>query len=261
MSKISVVMIVGNEAARVESALKSIQWADEIIIVDSFSTDGTVEICRRYTDKIFQYQWDGFARQRRRSLEHASHPWVFSIDADEVVTETLRDEILSIVRRNQGNCQGYRVPRKTKYLGRWIKHSGWFPDYQLRLFRKANVSIELRLVHEGFEVRGATGKLDGILLHVAFDSIAHHLAKINRYTSLDAHQKLAQLKGRRVRSYHLIFNPLSKFLRMFISNKGFRDGFPGFILALLSAFATLLLYAKVWELQHFPDKPNRTLQI
>jgi glycosyltransferase involved in cell wall biosynthesis len=243
-------MIVANEASRIEPALKSVQWADEIVIIDGFSRDGTVEICRRYTDRVFQYPWEGFARQRQHSLEHATHSWIFSIDADEVVTEALREEILAIVRLDERACAGYRVPRKTKYLGRWIEHSGWFPDYQTRLFQKSKVTVAPRLVHEGFEVTGEIRKLNGILLHHAFDSIAQHLAKINRYTSLDAHQKIVQLQGRRVRWFHLIFNPLSKFLRMFISNQGFRDGFQGFILALLSAFATLLVYAKVWELQH-----------
>jgi len=259
VNQVSVVMIVANEATRIEPALKSVQWADEIVIIDGFSTDGTLEICRKYTDRIFQYPWEGFARQREHSLAHATHPWIFSIDADEVVSETLRDEILTIVRANQSTCAGYRVPRKAKYLGRWIEHSGWFPDFQLRLFQKSTATVAPRLVHEGFEVTGEIRKLNGILYHHAFDSIAHHLAKINRYTSLDAQQKLAQLQGHRVRWYHLIFNPLSKFLRMFISNLGFRDGFPGFVLALLSAFATLLLYAKVWEIQHSPNVTSEQL--
>lgn len=248
MSKISVVIIAQNEAHRIEAALKSVQWADEIVIIDAFSTDGTVGICKKYTDKIFQYNWEGFARQRMRSLEHASHLWVLSLDADEAVSEELRDEILEVVAQN-GHIHGYEIPRKTYYLGRWIEHSGWFPDYQLRLFQKDKVHLEPRLVHEGYEVAGISGRLKGVLFHYAFESIYHHVAKINRYTSLDCSQKMVRLRNTKIRWYHFVFNPLSKFLRMFLVNKGYKDGIQGFILAIFSAFSTQLLYTKVWEEQ------------
>jgi len=247
LSKISVVMIVYNEARRIEPALESVKWADEVIIIDAFSSDDTVSICRKYTSHVYQYPWEGYARQRERSIAHATHPWIFSLDADEVVSEALKQEILQTIQKSD-TPSGFQILRKTRYLGRWIEHSGWFPDYQLRLFRKSDVFIEPRLVHEGFSVKGAVGRLNGILYHDAFDSIEHHLQKINTYTSLDCRQKLKRLKSPRVRWYHLIFNPLSKFLRMYLVNKGYKDGFQGFLLAIFSAFSTQLLYAKVWEL-------------
>ncbi len=245
MSRISVVMIVWNEAHRIERALKSITWANEIVIIDAFSTDETVSICRKYTDHIYQYPWEGFAKQRQRSIEHAIFPWIFSIDADEVVSEDLKHEILETIHQEQVQS-GYWVPRKTRYLGRWIEHSGWFPDYQLRLFQKSMVLLEPRLVHEGFSVRGETGRLNGVLSHYSYDSISHHIDKINGYTTLDCPQKIVRRNNKPVRWYHLVFNPLSRFLRMYLVNRGYKDGFQGFILALLSAFYTQLLYAKVW---------------
>ncbi len=249
MNHLSVVMIVLNEAQRIEPVLKSIEWADEIVVIDAFSTDATEKICLRYTDRIYKYPWEGYYKQRMRSIEHASYPWIFSIDADEIVSEELKNEILTIINdRNSKN--GYFVPRKTRYSGRWIEHSGWYPDYQLRLFRAEDVFIEPRLVHEGFSVRGEIGYLKGVLYHHSIDTIKQHVEKINHYTSLDCPQKIQRLGNKQVRWYNLIFNPFFKFIRMYFSNKGYKDGFQGLILAILSAFSTQLLYIKVWEAQH-----------
>jgi len=245
---LSVVMIVRNEAARIERALQSAHWADEIVVIDAFSEDGTVDICRRYTDRIMQYPWQGFAKQRQRSLEHATHEWVFSLDADEAISEALRADILAVLQEQQPRA-GYRVPRQTRYLGRWIEHSGWFPDYQLRLFQKNKAVLQARNVHEGFSVRGDTGDLNGVLYHFSYNSLAQHLEKINRYTSLEAPEKLQQLGGKRIGWHHLVFNPLSCFWRMYISRQGFRDGFQGFLLACMGALYTQMLYAKMWEMQ------------
>ncbi len=248
MKDISFVLIVKNEAQQVERTLKSIAWAKEIVVVDAFSTDATVAICRRYTDKVFQFPWEGFSVQRRRSVELAGQPWIFSIDADEVVSEALREEIAALPE-NPGPV-GFWVPRKTQYLNRWISHCGWFPDYQLRLFRKDRVLLPNRAVHEGFAVRGETARLKGILQHYSYRSLSQHLEKINRYTTLETEEKMRQLKGKPVHWYHLLFNPLSRVWRMYVANKGFLDGFQGFLLSVYSAFYTHVLYAKIWEKQH-----------
>jgi hypothetical protein len=141
------------------------------------------------------------------------------------------------------------VPRKTNYLGRWITHSGWFPDYQLRLFRKSAAIFPDRPVHEGFSVRGAVGHLHGVLLHYSYNSLAQHIEKINRYTTLERDEKIRQLQGKRVGWPQLFFNPLSRFWRMYVARRGFLDGFQGFLLAVFAAFYTHVLYAKIWEKQ------------
>ena len=239
-------MIARNEAHRIAQALQSARWADEIVVIDAFSTDETPAICREYAGQVFQYPWEGFAPQRERAVAHATHDWVFSLDADEVISEELQQDLRRVVQENE-SPNGYWVSRKTRYLGRWIEHSGWFPDYQLRLFRKHSAFIEPKAVHEGFSVRGDTAKLQGLLYHYSYASLFEHLEKINRYTSLEVPDKSARLGGKPVRWYHLVFNPCALFLRMFMVKQGYKDGFPGFILALLSAFYTQLLYAKVWE--------------
>ncbi len=229
-----------------ERALQSACWADEIVVIDAMSTDETPALCRNYAVRMWQYPWAGFAQQRERSVAHATHDWIFSLDADEVISPELQQEI-RLVMQAPDFINGYWVSRKTRYLGRWIEHSGWFPDYQLRLFRKDKVFIERKAVHEGFSVSGETGKLAGLLYHYSYASLFEHLEKINRYTSLEVPLKCARLEGRRVRWYHLIINPWALFFKMFVLKKGYKDGFPGFVLALMSAFYTQLLYAKVWE--------------
>lgn len=249
-------MIVKDEAHQIERTLKSIQWADEIVIIDAFSTDGTVDICRKYASRIYQLPWEGYFKQRQRTIDYAKGPWIFSIDADEVVSDELRKEILMTITNTEKS--GFWVPRKTFYLERWINHSGWFPEYQMRLFKKDFAFIEQRKVHEGFSVQGDTGKLSGVLYHYPYQTISHHLEKINHYTTLAVDEKIQQRSGKPIHWYHLLFNPLSTFLRMFFVNKGYKDGFQGFILALFSAFYTQALYAKVWERSktHMISKDN-----
>lgn len=253
MSKISVVIIARNEAHRIARTLESARWANEIVVIDAFSSDGTPEVCRRNGAQVYQYVWEGFALQRRRSLQHASQPWILSLDADEVVSEELAQEIRAILRQ-AAPAAGYWVPRKTWYLGRWIEHGGWFPDFQLRLFRHEAVKIVSRPVHEGFHVLGNTERLRGVLYHYSYDDLADHVDKINRYTSLELPEKLAKLGDRKVRWHHILMNPLAQFVKMFVLKRGYRDGIPGLGLALMSALYTQMLYAKAWK--HHQDSPQ-----
>ncbi len=250
-NKLSVIMIVKNEAHQIERTLKSVAWADEIVVVDAFSDDNTISICKKYTDKVFQYEWINFSVQRQRSLRHATHSWVLSIDADEVVSEALAQEIQHLLE-NKPKANGYRVPRKTWYMDRWLEYT-WFPDYQLRLFHKDDAFIENKDVHEGFSVKGNVDKLEGILYHYSYQSVENHVEKINQYTTLEVVAKLERLNGRKPKWYHLVFNPLSTFIKLFWFKKGYKDGLPGFILALMSAFYTQLLYAKTIEKSRMKD--------
>lgn len=255
MEKISVVIITKNEEKNIERCLASVRWADEIIVVDDYSTDATLEICKRFTVTCIQKTWEGYAKQKEFAVQQASHSWIFSLDADEVVTEDLAKEITQIV--NSGiDIHGYRIPRKSFFLGKWMRYGGWYPGYQLRLFKKEYVRMNHRPVHEGFEVEGKIGIATSDLLHYTYHSIHQYLEKMNDYTSLEVMNKISA--GRTIRWYHFILNPLSHFVRMFISLKGYRDGFYGFLLSLYSSLYTLLVFAKSWEFQEARRK-NETL--
>ena len=248
MSKISAVTVTYNEERNVERCLRSVQWTDEIIVVDAFSTDSTVEISRRLNAKVIQRPWSGFASQKQYAMQAATNEWVLLLDADEEVPHELRKEIEGLLAM-QSDVAGYEITRKSFFLGQWMKHGGWFPDYHLLLFKKSAAAMSHRPVHEGVEVTGTVGRLQSVLHHYTYHSLAQYVAKMNDYTSLDVPNKLDDTGGRRVRWYNLIVNPLSVFVRMFFALRGFKDGFRGFLLAVYSSLSKLLLYAKVWEYQ------------
>jgi glycosyltransferase involved in cell wall biosynthesis len=249
MEKISVIMIVKNEESFLEEALKSVSWADELIIVDAESTDNTLKIAAKYTDRIFVHKWEGFAAQKRYALNLTSNDWVMNIDADERVSDNLKKEISEL---NFSKADGFKIPRENYLLNRHITNCGWNNDYQLRLFRKSNVSVTERLVHEGFEINGTTEKLKSPLIHLTFVSIERIVAKINTYSSLEAQEKFRNKK--RVKIYTIISHAFSAFLKDFFALKGYKDGIYGFVISLFSGITTLLVYVKIWELQSSPKK-------
>ena len=248
MEKISVVVVTFNEERNIERCLRSVQWADEIIVVDAFSTDRTVELCRGLKAAVIQRAWDGYAPQKQFALSMASNPWVLLVDADEEVPTELRREIEHVLSVREDRS-GYEIARKSYFLGQWMKHGGWFPGYQLRLFLKAKAFIPTRPVHEGVEVQGAVGTLQSPLNHYTYYSLSQYLSKLNDYTSLDVTNRLDDKRRRTVRWYNFVINPLSVFVRMFFVLTGFKDGFRGLLLAVYSSFYKLLLLAKVWEYQ------------
>lgn len=248
---LSVTIITKNEEQNIERCLKSVQWVDEIIVVDAMSTDKTVALSKNLHAKVIPKEWMGFAEQKEFALHQATNDWVLSLDADEEVTEELKSEIQKIIQL-ENSFDGYEIPRKSFFLGKWIRYGGWYPGYQLRLFKRSKATMNHRPVHEGFLVEGNVGKLRFPLNHYTYHSLHHYLEKMNDYSSLDVMNKLAN--GRRIRWYNFILNPTSLFLRMFISLKGYNDGFHGFLLAYYSAFSTLALYAKCWEYQTAKSK-------
>ena len=165
MNKICGLVICKNEEKNIEACLKSILWCDEIVVADSFSSDNTLNIAKRYTDKIYQNEWKGFAAQRKFALSKAGSEWILSLDADERCTPELESEIRSVLSADNVSEEGFEIPRKSFFLGKWIKHCGWYPDHQLRLFRKDSGYVKERLVHEGYEVNGKIGKLRNDILH------------------------------------------------------------------------------------------------
>ncbi|HTY11040.1 MAG TPA: glycosyltransferase family 2 protein [Bacteroidota bacterium] len=248
MQRISVVVVTFNEERNIERCLASVQWADEIIVVDAFSTDRTLEICRRLKATVVQREWQGYAPQKQFAISSASHEWVLLVDADEEVPEELRREIEETLHSQQRHT-GFRIARKSFFLGQWMRYGGWFPGYQLRLFLGSKASIPQRAVHEGVEVAGPVGTLRAPLNHFTYYSLAQYLSKLNDYTSLDVTNRLNEKGDRSVHWFNFILNPFSVFVRMFIVLGGFRDGFRGFLLAVYSSFYKLVLLGKVWEFQ------------
>lgn len=243
---ISVVVITKNEEQNIVRCLQSVQWADEVIVVDAESTDRTQELARPLRAKVIVKPWAGFAVQKEFAVAQATHDWVFSIDADEEVTPELKEEMLRVTASTDA-LNGYEVPRKSFFLGRWIANGGWYPGYQLRLFRKSTARMNHRPVHEGFLIDGSTGRLTADLNHYTYHSIHQYIAKMNDYSSLDVRNKISG--GRRVEWHNFLLNPLSVFLRMYVSLGGWRDGMHGFLLAFYSALHALAIFAKCWEYQ------------
>ncbi len=241
------VIITLNEAAHIASALESVRFADEVIVVDSHSTDDTVAIARRYTDRVIVRDWPGYIAQKNFAAGEARHDWILSIDADERVTPALASEIRALLT-GEPACAGYRVPRLSHYLGRWIRSTDWYPDYQLRLYDRRRGQWQGRYVHESVQVTGGTGRLKADLLHYTYRDVSHHLQTIDKYTSLAARQMFED--GRRAGLRHLALNPTAAFLRNYVARAGFRDGRAGFVISALNSYYVLLKFVKLWELEH-----------
>lgn len=248
MSKLSVYVIAYNDEPNMRACLESVTgWADELIVVDSYSSDATEKIAREFTDRVYQHEFKGFGRLRNEAVAHATHDWVFSLDTDERATPELRDEIRKVLEAGP-EADAYFVPRRNWFLGRWIRHCGWYPDYrQPQLFRKSRLRYRDDLVHEGFEVEGKVGHLKEHVLQYPFRDLDHFLFKMDRYTDLMAQRMVEQ--GRRFRAHQLVTHPLFTFFKMYIGRAGILDGMPGLILSGLYAYYTLIKYAKFWELQ------------
>ena len=248
MAKLSIVLTTLNEEKNIDRCLTSVAWADEIVVVDSLSSDRTVELAHKYTSRVYQHEFPGSSKQVERGIQYATYDWVMYIDADEEVSPELAGQIRDVLR-DPGDVVGYEILRKPSAFGRWIEHGGWFPDYPFRLFRKDSYTADHHEVHGGFNTTGKKGRLDGLLFHHTYETIASYIQKMNDYTSLQVSNKLASDPHLHPGRRRLILSPVSHFLRMFISKKGWRDGFHGFVLAMLDATYTMLLYAKIWEYQ------------
>jgi glycosyltransferase involved in cell wall biosynthesis len=249
LPKLSVTVITRNEAADIGDALASVAWADEIVVVDSQSTDETVAIARRHTARVVVREWPGYVDQKNHAASLASHDWILSLDADERVTPALADEIRALLARRPeaiGHA-AFRIPRVTWHLGRWIRSTDWYPDYQLRLYDRRAAQWTGRYVHEAVSVAGTTGRLRGELQHFAYRNIADHLETIDRYTTYAARQM--QESGTRAGLLQIAGHPPLAFLRNYVAHGGIRDGVPGFIISAMNAYYVFLKFAKLWELQ------------
>jgi (heptosyl)LPS beta-1,4-glucosyltransferase len=244
--QISASIIVFNEEENIAEVCETVSWADEIVIIDSDSIDKTAEIARKYTDKLFNHEFRGYKDKHEFADAQTSGDWIFWIDADERVTPELLKAIENLKKRDpQTLPDGFRIARKTWYLDRWIKHSGWYPDYQMRLYRKSASFWDGVSPHETARVKGKIEILDGEFLHYTKKSLSEHHRVTDSYTTLaaDYHCKNGKIVG----AFGLFFYPIAAFFRTYIFKRGFLDGIPGLIIAMFTAYSVFLKYAKIWE--------------
>lgn len=255
MPKVSVTVITLNEAEHIGAALDSAAWADEIVVVDSGSTDGTVDIARARGVEVLSREWSGYVDQKNYAAERASHDWIFSLDADERIPPALAAEIQGLVAAEPPR-RGYRVPRVTFYLGRWIRTTDFYPDYQTRLYDRRAARWRGKYVHESVTVNGPAGQLRHDLEHYSFRDLRDHLDRVNLYTTLAARQM--REAGRRAGALDLLAHPLAAFLRNYVLRRGMLDGTAGLTISLVNAYSVFLKFAKLWELQETPrpQTPN-----
>lgn len=248
--KISVCIICGNEIDNIERCLKSVTWASEILVLDSFSNDGTYEVAQKYATKVFRHEWLGYIGQKKLIAEKAEGPWILFVDADEEVSDQLREEILKVFSKKiPEGINGFNCPRLVQYLGRWIRHGDWYPDMKLRLFRKDFGHCGGEEPHDRIIVNGKVGNLKGPLNHYTYDDIADQIRQINRFSTISA----STYQGNPGIA-KLIFHSMFRFFKCYFLKRGFMDGVPGLIIANNVAFGTFSKYAKLWELKKVPQK-------
>jgi glycosyltransferase involved in cell wall biosynthesis len=244
--KISASIIVFNEEENIAELCETVSWADEIVIVDSSSTDRTVEIAKKYTDRIFEREFRGYKDKHEFADSTTTGDWIFWIDADERVTPELKRSIESLKSAPESELpSGFRIARRTWYEGRWIKHSGWYPDYQMRLYRKADSFWDGVAPHQTARVNGSIKTLDGELLHYTKRDLSDHHRVTDSYATLAAEHLASE--GVKSGPSKIFFNPIAAFIRTYFLKQGFRDGVQGLLIAMFTAYGVFLKYAKVWE--------------
>lgn len=245
--KLSVVIITLNEEDRLREALESCRdIADEIVVVDSFSSDRTLDIASEFGCRIIKNRFRDYGTQKNFALEKARNDWILNLDADERVSPLLNEEIRKVKLESEPGVDGFLINRRTCYLGRWIKHSGWYPDRKLRLFKKEK-SRWLGRIHERLELKGPTRVLKGDILHFTYRDMNDHLGRINRYSFMQA-QDITRARTRFLTLRAILLPPVT-FLRFYLWKLGILDGFPGFVIALISSWGTALKYLKAIEIQ------------
>ena len=243
---ISCAIVVFNEERNIREALDSVAWMDEIIAVDSYSTDKTVEICREYTPHVFQRKWNGFGEQKNSAIDRAISDWVFILDADERVSDDLRAEIQRVLETSTpAGPVAYSLPRKNYYYGKWIRWGGVYPDYQLRLFRRGVGRLDDSEPHNRFVFEGLHGDLTHALDHYTERTIEDHFKKFNNFTTLAARERGKTKKT--VRWSDLTIRPLFTFWKYYVRRQAFRDGVHGLIISVFASMYTFVKYAKLWD--------------
>jgi glycosyltransferase involved in cell wall biosynthesis len=244
--RISATVITKNEGSNIERCLAALDFVDEIVVVDAESTDRTVELARKYTERVYINPWPGHIQQKNHAIELAQGEWILSIDADEVITPDLRQEILAVKNNRDQAIDGYYIPRRSNFIGRWITHCGWSPDYHLRLFLKSKGRFGGMNPHDIVVLKGAAEYFRQPMLHYTYPSLEIYLSRLNSYTTIAA--KELKSRGKSFKLRHIILSPLATFIKMYVIKAGFRDGWEGFMLCVLSSYYVLVKYLKLWEL-------------
>jgi glycosyltransferase involved in cell wall biosynthesis len=239
--KITATIITLNEERHIARAIESLRCCDEIIVLDSGSADRTMELAGKLGSRVLESPWRGYAGQKNWAAEQAAHDWILSLDADEALSEALEGEIWNL-KKNGPKFDAYTMPRMAQYLGRWILHSGWYPDRKVRLYNRQKAKWVGDFVHESVQVRGRLGHLESNLLHFTCDSLSEHLRTMDRYTTLAAEELVSRKTP--VSWSHLIFDPTWTFLKTYFVHAGFLDGVEGLTIAYMAALYTFLKYAK-----------------
>ena len=242
---IAAVVITKNEQRNIDACLRSVRWADEVIVVDACSEDGTPEIAKRHTDKVFIRHWPGFGPQKNYGLDQATADWILIVDADERVPDVLRDEIIATIGQPVAPA-GFEIPRRNFFYGRWIRGGGMFPDYQLRLFKRHAGRYDDVLLHEHLRLEGDVARLTFPLDHYSMPTVADHVRKTMRYTTLGAQEKLKTRTT--VSALDLAGSHVATIVRTLLLRRGYRDGVHGVVIALFAGMHTFVKYAKAWDM-------------
>lgn len=252
MPGLTAIIITRDEARHIGAALASVAWADERIVVDSQSQDDTVALATAAGARVDVRDWPGYGAQRNHAAGLAAHDWILALDADERVTPELAEEVKALLQGAPA-AAGYRIPRVTRYLNRWIRSTDWYPDWQLRLYDRTRAAWNTRPVHESVDCRGPVGRLRGELQHYAYRDIAHHLDTINRYTTLAAGHLAAE--GRRSSPARATAHAVAAFLRNYLLRRGVTDGAAGFVVSGMNAYYVWTKLVKLWALRHEGPMP------
>lgn len=248
---ISAFIICCNEEQDIRRSLQSISWCDEIIVVDSGSTDNTLEIAQEFNVTLIKTNWRGYSKQKEYALKQCTHNWVLNIDADEEVSEELKHSILTVLSQSaekQKLTAGYQVCRMVYFLDKWWNKGGWYPEYRLRLVQKNKTKWAGRDPHERATVSGETKKLSGHLYHYTYKDFADQIKTLNNFSSRSA--ELMYEDGKRANIVNILINPPTRFLKFFIFKRGFREGLPGLFIAINESYYVFLKYIKLWEIGH-----------
>lgn len=252
-SKISAFVIAFNEEHHIVDCLESLSFCDEVIVIDSFSTDRTVEICEKMGAKVVLQKWQGYVQQKAFGLSLCTHPWVLNVDADERVSKELQAQIISVLERElepssaeKKLSNGFYINRLVYHFGRWWRRGGWYPEYRLRFFRKEKATWAGMDPHEKVIVEGSTERLSGDLYHLTYKDLDDQLRRLQNFAAIAAKEEFE--RGRKATIKRLVGNPLARFFKFYILKSGWREGKAGLIVAVLEGYYTFMKYAKLWEL-------------